>query len=1222
MRLSAIKPSRRSAGHVGACLRRCVRDSHGTHFQTGAKRFMTMVRTLKSPWRRTLGVSLMLSCAFVLSLFAAAPAQAQTVAYAVTQSNVLISFEVNTPGTVTPVGTIKDPSGAALGAQIVAMDYRPLTGRLYALGNNNTLYIIDPVTAVASPQLPLNPATVLSGSVGMDFDPVNDRIRVATSTNQNLRINPTSSQVVTDLPINGATSPTVTGLAFTNNFSAPDTDTLYGIDSANSALVRIGGITDDGTTQSTGVVTPIGPLGITVDGLDGFDITANDNQAFAALASGVPTQSALYKINLGTGAATLVGSIGIGERVRALAIFTRAVTIYGLTTNNQLVTFLSAAPNILLPAPTGAPVAITGLKTGQKVMGIDVRPSTGELYGITNDSNLVTINPLSGVATVKAPISTPLTGTEFGIDFNPTNDRLRVIGDDAENLAIDPDTGTATASPVLNLANVTGLGYTNSIAGASSTTLFGIATQGDAANDALITINASTGTTTLVGQLIGPTGPLNTSTMVGFDIAATDNTAYMALTPPGGGSTTIYLVNLTTGACTLTGNGGVVGGGVTLRGIAIASPGRVRFSNTAYSVLENAGTAAITIDRIDGSDGPITVRLTTADGTATSPSDYLATSFTVEFLSGETEKTAFVPIVDDSIHEPDETVNLALSDPRQGASLLTPVAAILTIIDNDPALGVTPPNVTITEPTSAATYTATSLFVTLAGNAVASGSATISQVRWISDRGFSGTALLTAGTTGSDWFANSVQLRPGINNLTVVATDSNGANGTATITITVNQLQYFLAEGAIGGFFHTDVLIANPNSAPAPITVTYLKEGGGTVVQPITVQPTSRITINVNTVPGLESVGAVSTIVTSSAGLPVIVERTMTWDQSGYGASGDHASDGARNNWYFAEGSQGFFFTYVLLANPNNVANHAKVTFLREGLAPVERIVDLAPNSRTTLDVGSVTEIVNSSFGMIVQFQDAPGVAERSQYWGTNPLWIGGHESAGVNLPSPQWFVAEGATGTFFTTFILVANPGDTAANVDITYLPEAGTPVHKPTFSLGPKQRVTFNIEGEDPTLASAAVSTQVTASQPVLVERAQYWQNPYTIWYEATNAFGVTALDTRWGLAEGRVGGQTGYQTYILLANPGNTAASVTLTFLRENGSTVTKTFAVAPTSRFNVAIGPGTGSMVPELQDESFGAIINSDQPIAVERAMYSNTLGVVFQAGTGATAVHLP
>jgi hypothetical protein len=71
------------------------------------------------------------------------------------------------------------------------------------------------------------------------------------------------------------------------------------------------------------------------------------------------------------------------------------------------------------------------------------------------------------------------------------------------------------------------------------------------------------------------------------------------------------------------------------------------------------------------------------------------------------------------------------------------------------------------------------------------------------------------------------------------------------------------------------------------------------------------------------------------------------------------------------------------------------------------------------------------------------------------------------------------------------------------------------------------------------------------------------------------------------------------------------------------VTKTFTVQPTSRFNVFVGPaGSGSMVPELVDESFGATVTSTQPIAVERAMYSNALGQVWQAGTNATAVHLP
>jgi hypothetical protein len=198
---------------------------------------------------------------------------------------------------------------------------------------------------------------------------------------------------------------------------------------------------------------------------------------------------------------------------------------------------------------------------------------------------------------------------------------------------------------------------------------------------------------------------------------------------------------------------------------------------------------------------------------------------------------------------------------------------------------------------------------------------------------------------------------------------------------------------------------------------------------------------------------------------------------------------------------------------------------------------------------------------------------------------------------------------------------------VDITYLPATGGPIHKPRFTLGPKQRFTINVEVEAsalnaPVLTNAAVSTQVVATRPVLVERSQYWPDPSTNWYEAHNAFGLTALDTRWGLAEGRVGGPNEYQTYILLANPGTTAADVTVTFLRENGSTVTKTFSVQPTSRFNVFVGPGGGSMAPELVDESFGAIISSTQPIAVERAMYSNALGQVWQAGTNATAVHLP
>ncbi len=82
------------------------------------------------------------------------------------------------------------------------------------------------------------------------------------------------------------------------------------------------------------------------------------------------------------------------------------------------------------------------------------------------------------------------------------------------------------------------------------------------------------------------------------------------------------------------------------------------------------------------------------------------------------------------------------------------------------------------------------------------------------------------------------------------------------------------------------------------------------------------------------------------------------------------------------------------------------------------------------------------------------------------------------------------------------------------------------------------------------------------------------------------------------------------------------MTLTFLRGDGSTVVKTFTVPAVSRFNVGVTPSAGSMAPELTNESFGALIESTQPIVVERSVYSNANGVTWAAGTNATATRLP
>jgi hypothetical protein len=168
-------------------------------------------------------------------------------------------------------------------------------------------------------------------------------------------------------------------------------------------------------------------------------------------------------------------------------------------------------------------------------------------------------------------------------------------------------------------------------------------------------------------------------------------------------------------------------------------------------------------------------------------------------------------------------------------------------------------------------------------------------------------------------------------------------------------------------------------------------------------------------------------------------------------------------------------------------------------------------------------------------------------------------------------------------------------------------------------KRRLTINIAEESPTLANAVVATKVGSTAPILVERSQYWPQP--VWEEGHNSFGETATGTHWGLAEGRVGGPNACQTFILLANPGTDAATVTVKFLRTTGAPITKRFIVPPTSRFTVAI-TGPGSDVPELANESFGATLESTQPIMVERAMYSDANGIVWAAGTNATATRLP
>ncbi len=447
--------------------------------------------------------------------------------YGLTNSNQLISYNANAAQTPIATATI---TGLPGGEKIIAIDFRPATGQLYGLGNTSRIYIINHMNGAATAvgAAPFTPA--ISGSlVGFDFNPTVDRIRLVTSTGQNLRLNPeTGTVAATDANLNPGT-PGVVAVAYTNSVAGAATTTLFDIDLTAGKLYKQ-------DPPNNGLLVEIGSLGITpVAGNEsGFDISPDNMVALANFTIG--SNNALFQIDLTTGKATNLGNFP--GAIIALAIPTAPVA-YAIDNANNLQIF-----NLTTP---GTPInkAVTGLQAGENILGIDMRPLTGQLYALGSTSRLYTINMSSGAATAvsAAPFATPLIGTSFGFDFNPTVDRVRVVSNTGQNLRLNPIDGTIAATDLpLNpgVPMVSAAAYTNNFPGTTTTVLFDI----DPSTDKLyMQVPPNNGTLVEVGSL-----GIDVTTDNGFDIGGTSNKAYALVTV--GGATKIYTINLATGAAT------------------------------------------------------------------------------------------------------------------------------------------------------------------------------------------------------------------------------------------------------------------------------------------------------------------------------------------------------------------------------------------------------------------------------------------------------------------------------------------------------------------------------------------------------------------------------------------------------------------------------------------------------------------------------------------------
>ena len=272
----------------------------------------------------------------------------------------------------------------------------------------------------------------------------------------------------------------------------------------------------------------------------------------------------------------LLATLVVGGALAIPAVALAGERFYAVDEANRLVTFSSDAPRAISRS------RITGLAAGEQVLGLDVRPATGQLYALGSTARLYRIDPATRAATAvgPGPFAPGLDGERFGFDFNPTVDRIRLTSNRGQNVRLHPDTGAvaatdgrlayAAADAAAGTAPVVvGSGYTNSVAGATSTTLYDL----DASRDTLVTqVPPNNGTLNTVGRL-----GVDVSERAAFDISAA-GVAYAVSERQRGGST-LYRVDLASGAATAVGD---VGGGARIT--ALAAAGQVAADTSAPRV--------------------------------------------------------------------------------------------------------------------------------------------------------------------------------------------------------------------------------------------------------------------------------------------------------------------------------------------------------------------------------------------------------------------------------------------------------------------------------------------------------------------------------------------------------------------------------------------------------------------------------------------------------------
>jgi hypothetical protein len=194
---------------------------------------------------------------------------------------------------------------------------------------------------------------------------------------------------------------------------------------------------------------------------------------------------------------------------------------------------------------------------------------------------------------------------------------------------------------------------------------------------------------------------------------------------------------------------------------------------------------------------------------------------------------------------------------------------------------------------------------------------------------------------------------------------------------------------------------------------------------------------------------------------------------------------------------------------------------------------------------------------------------------------------------TPVWYLAEGTSDYGFDTYVNIENPNAKPVTALVTYMTKAGPRTRAPLVLPAMSQTV-INPRND---IGATDFSTRVECKEgkSIVVDRRMIWTGPGAPCQEGTSSVGVTAPAKTWYLAEGS--SKWGFETWLLIQNPGTAKAHCTVTYMTESAGPQTFSKTVEPGSRASFNMETDIGQADASIK-------VESDQPIIPERAMYRN------------------